>query len=208
LGKDLKDSFALTHVLNQIDKGKCALTPLGEENLTKRAGQMIDNSEAIGVPRVVEPNHIVSCNTKVNTLFCSYIFNTKHGLKPLDEECNFDPASLLDDDIEGTVEERQFRIWINSLGIEGPPPVDVTNLYDDVKSGILLCQVADKIQPGSVNWKMTKDPPKNIYDMQNNNGEFIRACKDKNEGLNLKMIAIGGDNLAKGTKLDTLASVW
>ncbi len=44
--------------------------------------------------------------------------------------------------------------------------------------------------------------------MNNNNGEFIRACKDKNDGLNLKMIAIGGDNLAKGVKLDTLASVW
>jgi len=67
---------------------------------------MIDNSEAIGVPRVVEPLHITSCNTKVNTLFCSYIFNTKHGLKPLDESCNFDPADLIDDDIEGTVEER------------------------------------------------------------------------------------------------------
>lgn len=102
----MKDSFALTHVLNQIDGSKCALTPLDEENLTKRAGSMIDNSEAIGVPRVVEPLHITSCNTKVNTLFCSYIFNTKHGLKPLDESCNFDPADLIDDDIEGTIEER------------------------------------------------------------------------------------------------------
>lgn len=166
---------------------------------------MIDNSEAIGVPRVVEPLHITSCNTKVNTLFCSYIFNTKHGLKPLDESCNFDPADLVDDDIEGTVEERQFRLWINSLGIEG---VDVTNLYDDVKTGILLCKVADKIQPGCINWKAVRDPTKNIYDMQGNNGEFIRASKDKNDGLNLKMIAIGGDNLAKGIKIDTLASVW
>jgi len=67
---------------------------------------MIDNSEKIGVPRVCEKSHIVKGNTKVNTLFCSYIFNTKHGLKPLDEECNFDPAGLIDDDVEGTKEER------------------------------------------------------------------------------------------------------
>ena len=67
---------------------------------------MIDNSENLGVPRVIEPAHITSSNVKVNTLFCSYIFNTKHGLKPLDEECNFDMADLLDDDIEGTIEER------------------------------------------------------------------------------------------------------
>lgn len=71
-----------------------------------------------------------------------------------------------------------------------------------------MCKVADKIQPGCVNWKAVRDPTKNIYDMQGNNGEFIRASKDKNDGLNLKMIAIGGDNLAKGIKIDTLASVW
>lgn len=44
--------------------------------------------------------------------------------------------------------------------------------------------------------------------MANNNGEFLRACKDNSSGLNLKMIAIGGDNLSKGVKLDTLSSVW
>lgn len=158
----MNDSFALTHVLNQIDSSKCNLVPLDDDNLTSRAGKMIDNSENLGVPRVIEPGHIISNNVKVNTLFCSYIFNTKHGLKPLDEECNFDMADLIDDDIEGTIEERQFRIWINSLGIDG---VDVTDLYEDVRTGILLCKVADKIQPGSVNWKLTRDPPKNIYDM-------------------------------------------
>jgi len=55
---------------------------------------------------------------------------------------------------------------------------------------------------------MVRDPTKTIFDMQGNNGEFIRAAKDKDNGLSLKMIAIGGDNLAKGVKLDTLASVW
>lgn len=65
---------------------------------------MIDNSGAIGVPRVIEPSHITSANVKSNTLFCSYIFNTKHGLKPLAGEV--DPATFEDDDIEGTIEER------------------------------------------------------------------------------------------------------
>ena len=166
---------------------------------------MIDGSERMGVPRVIDSSSITGSNTKTNTLFCSYIFNTKHGLKPLDDDCNFDPADLLDDDIEGSLEERQFRIWINSLGIDG---VDVTDLYDDVKSGILLCKVADKIQPGSIDWKKVRDPPKTIFDMQGNNGEFVRGAKNKETGLDLKMIAIGGDNLAKGTKIDTLASCW
>jgi len=115
--------------------------------MKSRATKVIDNACAIGTPRVIDASSLTKSNVKTNTLFCSYIFNTKHGLKPLDDECNFDMADLIDDDIEGSLEERQFRIWINSLGIEG---VDVTDLYDDVKSGILLCKVADKIQPGSI----------------------------------------------------------
>lgn len=42
LGKDLKDSVALTIVLNQIDSDKCLLSPLDEENMMKRAQGMID----------------------------------------------------------------------------------------------------------------------------------------------------------------------
>jgi plastin-1 len=38
LGGDLKDSFALTHVLNQIDGGKCSLDPLNSDDLVNRAG--------------------------------------------------------------------------------------------------------------------------------------------------------------------------
>ena len=81
--------------------------------MKSRATQVIDNADGIGVPRVIGPDSITSSNIKTNTLFCSYIFNTKHGLKPLDDECNFDMADLIDDDIEGSLEERQFRIWIH-----------------------------------------------------------------------------------------------
>lgn len=41
-------------------------------------------------------------------------------------------AGLLDDDIQGTREERQFRLWINSLEL---PDVYVNNLFEDVRDG-------------------------------------------------------------------------
>jgi len=41
-------------------------------------------------------------------------------------------CGLLDDDIQGTREERQFRLWINSLEI---PDVYVNNLFEDVRDG-------------------------------------------------------------------------
>lgn len=37
LGNDLTDQFALFHVLNQLDKSKCPLDGINEEDLQKRA---------------------------------------------------------------------------------------------------------------------------------------------------------------------------
>ena len=38
-------------------------------------------------------------------------------------------AGIIDDDIEGTKEERAFRMWINSLGIED---VFINSLFSDL----------------------------------------------------------------------------
>lgn len=83
LGKDLSDSTVLFYVLNQLDAAKCPLDGINEEDLTVRAEKMITNSLALGVPDLVRPKDIVTSNTKINTLFVSYIFNTKHGLEEL-----------------------------------------------------------------------------------------------------------------------------
>lgn len=53
---------------------------LNEKDETKRAYQMIKNATAMGVPEVVRPEDIVSSNVKINTVYVSYIFNTRHGL--------------------------------------------------------------------------------------------------------------------------------
>jgi len=55
---------------------------------------------------------------------------------------------LLDDDEEGSREERSFRIWMNSLKLEGVKRIN--NLYEESKSGILLLKAIDKIKPGTV----------------------------------------------------------
>ena len=39
---------------------------------------------------------------------------------------------LIDDDIAGTREERQFRLWLNSLEIDG---LSVDNLFEAVRDG-------------------------------------------------------------------------
>lgn len=56
---------------------------MDDEDLTSRATKMITNALALGVPDVVNPKDITTGNVRVNTLFVSYIFNTKHGLEEL-----------------------------------------------------------------------------------------------------------------------------
>jgi len=50
------------------------------------------------------------------------------------------PLIMLDDDIEGSKEERDLRFWINSLGIE---VVFINNLCEEARNGLVLLKVID-----------------------------------------------------------------
>ena len=144
LGGDLKNSKSVMYVLNQLDKDKCTLVGLDEADDVKRAQISIDNSFALGCDDVIGAKDIVKGNSKVNSMFVAEIFNTKHGLPDLEEEQKeaIDTALNDYDDIEGSREERAFRLWINSLGLED---VFITNLYEDVRDGMVLCRVIHRI---------------------------------------------------------------
>jgi plastin-1 len=43
---------------------------------------------------------------------------------------------------------------------------------------VLLNQVIDKIKPGSVDWKMVRNPPKNDFDRNNSNNNAVKVMKD------------------------------
>lgn len=105
---------------------------------------MIKNAESIGVPALVRPSDICSGNSKLLTIFVAELFNTKHGLEELNEEEKeaYEKAGIIDDDVEGSRDERAFRFWINSLGIED---VYINNLYEDVKTGVVILKVCDKL---------------------------------------------------------------
>lgn len=201
LGKDLIDSFALSHVLNRLDKGLAPLGHLDSDDNTARATAVIDQSLAIGVPDLITPEDIVSGDEKLLTLYVAYIFNTKHGLEPLNEE-EYAKCALVDDDIEGSREERAFRLWVNSLAIDG---VYIDDLYDGLSDGWTLCKVVDKVDPSVITWKNVDPKPKN-YQFGNpcNLKEAIAGCK----GMGLKMIGIGANELNKKDRKEILATAW
>jgi plastin-1 len=62
-----------------------------------------------------------------------------------------------EDDPESSMDERVFKMWINSLNIEDGY---INNLIEDMKDGINLNRLLEKMKPGTINWKNVKIPAK------------------------------------------------
>jgi hypothetical protein len=204
LGADLKDSVAIIQVLNSLDKEKCNLSGLSESDLVKRADIAIKNAESIGTAALIRPADIVSGNSKLLTIFVAELFNTRHGLEQLNEEEKeaFEKFGILDDDVEGTREERAFRFWINSLNIED---LYIDDLYADCSTGLTFLKVLDKLSPGCVDWKTVDKNPNNTFKKGINCNQIVTIGVKK---LGLKLPGISGGDFVDGRKKNILAVVW
>ena len=203
---DVKDSEKYTILLNQLNKNLCDKSALEESDKIKRAKKVIDNSKKLGAESYITPEDIVAGNSKLNTLFVASIFNAYPGLEPPTEQEAMEAAKLLDDDVEGAREERAFRMWINSLGLndDNGEPIHINNLYEESKDGLVLLRTLEKITPGCVRWKLIDKKPKNPFKIQTNCDEVIEASKKSN----YKIIGIGGGDIRNGNKKYILAIVW
>jgi len=157
----------------------------------------------MGVPPLVRPSDITSGNVKINTVFVAEVFNTKHGLEELNEQEAelIEKIGIINDDIEGSRDERAFRFWINSLNIDD---IYINNLYEDCKDGLVFLKVIDKLDNKIVEWKKVDKKPNNKFKEGINCGEVINSCKK----LGLKIPGIGGSDIAEGNKKLIIAVVW
>ena len=108
-------------------------------------------------------------------------------------------AHMIDDDIEGSREERAFRQWINSLGIED---VFINNLYEDLRDGLVLLKVIHKINPTLVSWDKVAKKPRNIFEKGHNCELALSACQKMKE---VRLIGIGNSDIRDGNKKLILA---
>ncbi len=164
---------------------------------------MIHYAESLGVPPLVRPTDITSGNVKINTIFVSELFNAKHGLEELNQEeaALIDKMGIIDDDIEGSRDERAFRFWINSLNIDD---LYINNLYDECRDGLVLLKVIHKLDNTVIDWKKVEKNPNNKFKQGINCGEALNACKK----LGLKLPGIGGSDINDGNKKLIIAVVW
>ena len=95
-----------------------------------------------------------------------------------------------------------FKNWINSQGIEG---AYVNYLMDDLKDGIILLKVIDRLRPGNVDWKKVSDKRHSRIHIIQNCNYAVDITKDK---LKAVLIGVGGVDIVDGRVSLTLGVVW
>jgi len=145
----------------------------------------------------VKPRDIVAGNPKLNLAFVAHLFNKLPGLEQLTEE----EAAKVEFPESGTREVRAFTLWMNSLGID---PY-INNLFDDLKNGLALLKIMDKINPGIVDWKRVNknEPLIRLKAVENTN-----YAVDLGKQLKFSLVGIGGVDITDGNETLTLGLVW
>jgi len=200
-GKDVADGECYTVLLNQLNPKKCSLDPLEEKDDWKRADMVVRNAEALGAKVFIKPQDILDKNERLNLAFTASIFNHCPGLIPISDEEEKQLHGVMEDDVGDTREERAFRMWINTLGIDN---IYVNNLFEDCKDGLVLLKVIDKIEPGLVSWGKVEKKPKNKFKKVSNSNYAVVLSKY----LKLSLVATGGVDIVAGRKKLVLGLVW
>ncbi|XP_057507300.1 fimbrin-5-like isoform X2 [Actinidia eriantha] len=196
---DLKDGKAYAHLLNVLAPEHGSATELDTKDPTERANLIIEHAAKMDCKRYVTPKDIVEGSTNLNLAFVAQIFQQRNGLSVDSKKISF--AEMMTDDAQTSREERCFRLWINSLGVDSY----VNNLFEDVRTGWVLLEVLDKVSPGSVNWKHASKPPiKMPFRKVENCNQVIRIGKE----LNFSLVNVAGNDVVQGNKKLILAFLW
>ncbi|XP_072450880.1 plastin-3 [Chiloscyllium punctatum] len=205
---DIKDSRAYFHLLNQISpKGNTEGEPrvdinmwgLNEKDSLKRAEYMLQEADKLGCRAFVTPGDVVQGNPKLNLAFVANLFNKYPALqKPENQDIDW---SLLEGE---TREERTFRNWMNSQGVNPA----VNHLYSDLVDALVILQLYEKIKV-PVDWNKVNKPP---YPKLGANMKKLENC---NYAVDLgkspakfSLVGIAGKDLNDGNSTLTLALVW
>ncbi|XP_029458747.1 plastin-2 [Rhinatrema bivittatum] len=205
---DIKDCKAYYYLLNEVaPKGEedgipaiaIDMTGLREKDDIKRAECMLEQADRLGCRQFVTATDVVRGNPKLNMAFIANLFNKYPALqKP--ENQGIDWSS-----IEGeTREERTFRNWINSLGVNPR----VNHLYSDLSDALVIFQLYENIRV-PVDWSRVNKPP---YPKLGGNMKKLENCNYAVElGKNrakFSLVGIAGQDLNEGNHTLTQALLW
>ncbi|GAB4859370.1 Fimbrin-5 [Ancistrocladus abbreviatus] len=197
---DLKDGEAYARLLNVLAPEHSTNSTLETKDPTKRANLILEQAEKLNCKNYITPKDIVDGSANLNLAFVAQIFQHRNGLT-IDSEKLSMAEQITEDDTQTSREERCFRLWINSLGVD----TYVNNLFEDVRNGWVLLEVLDKVSPQSVNWKRaTKPPIKMPFRKVENCNQVIQIGKE----LNFSLVNLAGNDIVQENKKLILAFLW
>ncbi|XP_040566376.1 fimbrin isoform X2 [Lepeophtheirus salmonis] len=198
---DIRDSEAYSHLLSQISPKDAGVnkSALQITDLRQRADKMLQQAEKIECRAFVTAQDVVNGVEKLNLAFVANLFNNYAGLD--------DPEEVSEFIIEETREEKTYRNWMNSLGVD--PYVNY--LYGDLYDGLIIFQIYDIIKNGMVNWKKvtqknqySKIHAKKIIQIRDNCNYAVDLGRD----LELVIVGVDGNDIMQGNKTLTLGLIW
>uniref|UniRef100_A0A6Q2Z473 Plastin-2 n=1 Tax=Esox lucius TaxID=8010 RepID=A0A6Q2Z473_ESOLU len=208
LFSDLLDSKAYYNILNQVaPKGDeegippiaIDMSGIREKEDIKRAECMLEQADRLGCRQFVTATDVIRGNPKLNLAFIANLFNKYPALKKPENQ-DIDWSS-----IEGeTREERTFRNWMNSLGVNPR----VNHLYADLDDALVIFQLYEKIKV-PVDWDRVNKPP---YSKLGSNMKKLENCNyavelGKKEAK-FSLVGIAGQDLNEGNRKLTQALLW
>uniref|UniRef100_A0A8C7TDQ7 Lymphocyte cytosolic protein 1 (L-plastin) n=1 Tax=Oncorhynchus mykiss TaxID=8022 RepID=A0A8C7TDQ7_ONCMY len=170
-----------------------------EKEDIKRAECMLEQADRLGCRQFVTATDVVRGNPKLNLAYIANLFNKYPALKKPENQ-DIDWSS-----IEGeTREERTFRNWMNSLGVNPR----VNHLYVDIDDALVIFQLYEKINV-PVDWDRVNKPP---YSKLGSNMKKLENCNyavelGKNEAK-FSLVGIAGQDLNEGNRKLTQALLW
>ncbi|VDM47107.1 unnamed protein product [Toxocara canis] len=196
---DVVDSEIYTYLINEIAPSGSGVTlyPLSVQGNVARAEAMLDEAEKLDCREFVTANDVAQGNYKLNLAFVANLFNKHPGLP--------DPNAdeIVEEVVEETREEKTYRNWMNSMGVN--PYVNW--LYSDLTNGVIIFQLYDIIRPGMVNWKRVVQKFSKLKGMM----DQIQNCNyavELGKQLRFSLVGIQGKDIYDGNQTLTLALVW
>uniref|UniRef100_A0A0N5AS86 Ca2+-binding actin-bundling protein n=1 Tax=Syphacia muris TaxID=451379 RepID=A0A0N5AS86_9BILA len=196
---DITDSEIYTYLLHEIAPKSAGVTlaPLQVSDNVKRAGAMLDEAAKLECREFVTPNDVAKGVYKLNLAFVANLFN-KHPNLP---EPGADEIAV--EVIEETREEKTYRNWMNSMGVN--PYVNW--LYSDLANGLIIFQLYEIIHSGIVDWNKVVKQFSKLKGMM----EHIENCNyavELGKQLKFSLVGIQGKDIYDGSQTLTLALIW
>ncbi|KAL6635028.1 hypothetical protein ACP70R_027699 [Stipagrostis hirtigluma subsp. patula] len=197
---DVKDGEAYAYLLKALAPEHSPETTLDTKDPNERAQLVLEQAEKLDCKRYLTPKDITEGSANLNLAFVAQIFQHRNGLTSDTKQVTLSQTAT-HDDVVLSREERAFRMWINSLGVESY----VNNVFEDVRNGWVLLEVLDKVSPGSVNWKLASKPPIKLpFRKLENCNQVIKIGKQ----LKFSLVNLAGNDIVQGNKKLIVALLW